>query len=114
MFVIRPDLGRGGEYYEGIETVKTVSNPILETRSRNSKLVAMARKFKDLTEREILALAVSLEEEDGRVFADFAEGLRETDPATAKLVEDMGAGERKHRPKLSEKYRARFGDTSAL
>ena len=60
----------------GIEIVGTVSNPNLETEFRNSKLIRMARKFKDLTEREILALAVSLEEEDGRVFADFAEGLR--------------------------------------
>jgi hypothetical protein len=42
----------------------------------------MARNFKDLTEREILALAVSLEEEDGRVYADFADGLRETYPET--------------------------------
>ena len=50
---------------------------------------AMARKFKDLTEREILAVAIGLEEEDGRVYADFADGLRETYPATAKLFEDM-------------------------
>jgi len=70
----------------------------------------MARKFKDLSEREILALAVSLEEEDGRVFADFAEGLRETYPATAKLFEDMGAEEWEHRSMLIETYRARFGE----
>ena len=110
MFVIRPDSGRGGECYEGIETVRTVSNPILETQSRNSKLVGMARKFKDLTEREILALAISLEEEDGRVYADFAEGLRETYPATAKLFDDMGAEESEHRASLFETYRARFGE----
>jgi rubrerythrin len=72
--------------------------------------VGMARKFKDLTEREILALAVSLEEEDGRVFADFAEGLRETYPATAKLFDDMGAEESEHRAMLIETYRARFGE----
>src|SRR6266481_3164129 len=70
----------------------------------------MARKFKDLTEREILALAVSLEEEDGRVYADFAEGLRETYPATAKLFDDMGAEESEHRASLIETYRARFGE----
>src|ERR1700687_2940288 len=110
MFVIRPDSGGGRECYEGIETVKTVSNPILETQSRNSTLVGMARNFKDLTEREILALAISLEEEDGRVYADFAEGLRETYPATAKLVDFMGAGEPAHRASLSEPYRARFGE----
>ena len=38
----------------------------------------MARNFKDLSEREILALAITLEEEDGRIYADFAEGLRDT------------------------------------
>ena len=70
----------------------------------------MARKFKDLTEREILALAVSLEEEDERVFADFAEGLRETYPATAKLFDDMGAEESEHRAMLIETYRERFGE----
>ncbi len=70
----------------------------------------MARKFKDLTEREILALAVSLEEEDGRVFADFAEGLRETYPATAQLFDDMRAEEFEHRNMLIETYRSRFGE----
>jgi rubrerythrin len=70
----------------------------------------MARNFKDLSEREILALAVSLEEEDGRVFADFAEGLREAYPATAKLFEDMGAEESVHRAMLIDTYRARFGE----
>ena len=70
----------------------------------------MARNFKDLSEREILALAVSLEEEDGRVFADFAEGLRESYPATAKLFEDMGAEESGHRAMLIDTYRARFGE----
>src|ERR1700692_2697723 len=70
----------------------------------------MARKFKDLSEREILALAVSLEEEDGRILADYAEGLRETFPATAKLFDDMGAEESEHRAMLIEMYRARFGE----
>ena len=70
----------------------------------------MARNFKDLTEREILALAISLEEEDGRVYADFADGLRETYPATAKLFDDMGAEESGHRTSLIETYRARFGE----
>lgn len=70
----------------------------------------MARNFKDLTEREILALAVSLEEEDGRVYADFADGLRETYPATAKLFDDMGAEESEHRASLIATYRERFGE----
>jgi rubrerythrin len=70
----------------------------------------MARKFKDLTEREILAVAIALEEEDGRVFADFADGLRETYPATAKLFEDMREEESQHRSSLIETYRQRFGE----
>lgn len=70
----------------------------------------MARKFKDLSEREILALAIAAEEEDGRVYADFADGLREAYPATAKLFEDMREEESQHRASLIETYRARFGE----
>src|ERR1700691_2882757 len=70
----------------------------------------MARKFKDLSEREILALAIALEEEDGRVYADFADGLRESYPATAKLFEDMREEESGHRAQLFETFRARFGE----
>ena len=70
----------------------------------------MARKFKDLSEREILALAIAFEEEDGRVYADFADGLRDTYPATAKLFDDMQKEESGHRAALIETYRARFGE----
>jgi rubrerythrin len=70
----------------------------------------MARKFKDLSEREILALAIALEEEDGRVYADFADGLREAYPATAKLFEEMREEEWAHRGTLIETFRARFGE----
>ena len=70
----------------------------------------MSRKFKELSEREILALAIALEEEDGRVYADFAEGLRETYPATAKLFENMREEESQHRASLIDTYRARFGE----
>jgi rubrerythrin len=70
----------------------------------------MARKFRDLTEREILALAIALEEEDSRVYADFADGLRETYPATAKLFEDMREEEFDHRAQLIETFRSRFGE----
>jgi erythrin-vacuolar iron transport family protein len=71
----------------------------------------MAKKnFKDLTEQEILALAVSLEEEDERVYSDFAEGLRETYPATAKMFDEMRAEESGHRQMLIEMYRQRFGE----
>ena len=47
------------------------------------------KKFESLTEQEILALAISLEEEDERVYADFAEGLRQDYPATAAMFDGM-------------------------
>jgi erythrin-vacuolar iron transport family protein len=71
----------------------------------------MAKKsFKDLREQEILALAIQLEEEDSRVYGDFAEGLRESYPATAKAFEEMQAEESRHRQRLIELYSQRFGD----
>jgi len=70
----------------------------------------MARKFKELSEREILALAISLEEEDGRIYADFADGLRDTYPATAKLFEEMREEESQHRSSLIDTFRERFGE----
>jgi rubrerythrin len=70
----------------------------------------MARKFKDLSEREILALAIALEEEDGRIYGDFVDGLRETYPGTAKMFEGMEAEESNHRRSLIEMYRQRFGE----
>lgn len=70
----------------------------------------MAKKrFRDLSEKEILALAIQLEEEDARVYGDFAEGLRETYPSTAKMFEDMQAEESRHRQSLIDLYQQRFG-----
>jgi rubrerythrin len=70
----------------------------------------MAKKrFKDLSEKEILALAIQLEEEDARVYSDFAEGLRDTYPSTAKMFEDMQAEESRHRQSLIDLYQQRFG-----
>lgn len=70
----------------------------------------MAKKrFKDLSEKEILALAIQLEEEDGRVYSDFAEGLRDSYPSTAKMFEDMQAEESRHRQSLIDLYQQRFG-----
>jgi len=70
----------------------------------------MAKNFKDLSEREIVALAISLEEEDGRIYGDFIDGLRETYPASAKLFEEMQAEESEHRATLIDIYRQRFGE----
>lgn len=70
----------------------------------------MARNFKDLREREILALAIALEEEDGRIYADFSDGLRETYPATAAMFDGIRAEESGHRARLIELYQNKFGE----
>jgi rubrerythrin len=70
----------------------------------------MARKFSELSEGEILALAISLEEEDSRIYADFADGLRENYGETAKIFDDMREEESQHRASLIETYRHRFGE----
>ncbi len=68
------------------------------------------KNFKDLTENEILALAIQLEDEDSRIYGDFAEGLRESYPSTAKMFQEMQAEEHKHSQSLLEMYQRRFGD----
>src|SRR5260370_24244562 len=68
------------------------------------------RSFESLSEREILSLAVSLEEEDERIYGDFADGLRENYPATAEVFEGMRKEESGHRRRLIELHQARFGD----
>jgi erythrin-vacuolar iron transport family protein len=68
------------------------------------------RSFDSLTEREILALAISLEEEDERIYADFAEGLRQDFPATASMFDGMRVEESGHRRRLIELYQAKFGE----
>ncbi len=69
------------------------------------------RRFSDLTEQEVLALAISNEEEDGRLYADFAESLRETYPDSARVFDDMAAEESQHRRALIDLYVSRFGKT---
>jgi rubrerythrin len=68
------------------------------------------RAFDSLSEREILALAISLEEEDERVYADFAEGLRQDFPATAAIFDGMREEESGHRRRLIELFQRKFGD----
>jgi rubrerythrin len=68
------------------------------------------RSFDSLSEREILALAIGLEEEDARIFADFADGLKSDYPASAEMFERMRAEESNHRRRLFELYRERFGE----
>lgn len=68
------------------------------------------KRFAELGEREILALAITLEEQDGRIYRDFAEGLRDTYPASAKVFDGMAEEESEHRHRLVELFRERFGD----
>jgi rubrerythrin len=68
------------------------------------------KKFHELTEREILAFAISLEEEDERVYADFAEGLRQDYPASAAMFEGMREEESGHRRRLIELFQKKFGE----
>src|SRR5215467_6227754 len=68
------------------------------------------RNFDSLSEREMLALAISLEEEDERVYADYAEGLRLDFPASAAVFDGMREEEASHRRRLIELYQQRFGN----
>ena len=70
----------------------------------------MAKNFKDLSEPEILALAISNEETDGRIYADFAARLKDNYPATAQVFEEMEAEEDNHRRQLIDEFRRRFGE----
>ena len=68
------------------------------------------KRFADLTEQEVLALAISNEEEDSRIYRDFAQGLREEYPASAKVFDEMADEEIHHRTMLYDLYRKKFGE----
>jgi rubrerythrin len=68
------------------------------------------RSFQSLDARETLALAIALEEEDARIYGDFAEGLRETYPEQAEKFRELRRQEDGHRHRLLDLYRDRFGD----
>ena len=67
------------------------------------------RQFDHLPEREVIALAITAEEEDGRIYLDYAEALREEFPAAAKMFEEMAKEESEHRAMLIEMYQQKFG-----
>src|SRR5215471_278575 len=79
---------------------------VAESRGSGAEYNLDMRSFDSLTEREILALAVSLEEDDERIYADFADGLRENYPSTAEVFEEMRVAEADHRRRLIETFRA--------
>ncbi len=68
------------------------------------------RNFDDLSEREMLALAISNEEEDSRIYADFADGLIKDFPASAKVFTEMAAEENEHRRRLIDLFVSKFGE----
>jgi rubrerythrin len=68
------------------------------------------RTFDSLSEREILALAIGQEEQDARIYGDFADGLKDQFPATAEMFRKMQAEEDNHRRRLFELFRQRFGE----
>ena len=68
------------------------------------------RSFESLTEREILALAIGLEEEDARIYADLADGLRQDYPGSTEMFERMREEESGHLHRLLEVFRRRFGE----
>jgi erythrin-vacuolar iron transport family protein len=75
---------------------------------------ASRRRFADLTEQEILALAISSEEDDARIYRSYAERLRADYPASAEVFSAMATEEDRHRHWLIERHRARFGEVIPL
>src|SRR5437660_5249397 len=68
------------------------------------------KRFSDLSEQEILALSITNEEEDSRIYRAFSEGLRDQFPASAKMFDEMAEEEVRHRTMLFDLYRTKFGD----
>ncbi len=72
------------------------------------------KRFRDLSEQEVLALAISSEEDDARIYRGYAETLRADYPDSAKVFEGMAAEEDQHRQRLIDLHRSRFGDVIPL
>jgi rubrerythrin len=88
--------------------VRALCDAAFSKESRGRNLIKKA--FKDLTEKEIVALAIASEEEDGRIYGEFADALRESYPATAAMFEEMREEEAVHRDRLLATFKERFGD----
>ncbi len=76
--------------------------------------VTARRRFADLDEQEILALAISSEEDDGRIYRSYAQMLRDDYPDTARVFDGMAEEEDRHRRALIELHRKRFGEVIPL
>ncbi len=77
-------------------------------------LSAQRRRFSDLSEQEIIALAISSEEDDARIYRSYAEMLRGDFPDTARIFDGMAEEEDTHRQALIDLHKRRFGDTIPL
>ncbi|MBY6164519.1 rubrerythrin family protein [Pseudooceanicola nitratireducens] len=77
-------------------------------------LSAQRRRFRDLSEQEIIALAISSEEDDARIYRSYAEMLRGDFPDTARIFDGMAEEEDTHRQALIDLHKRRFGDTIPL
>lgn len=75
---------------------------------------SLRRRFKSLSEQEIVALAISAEEDDGRIYRAYADGLRENFPASARVFDGMADEEDEHRQRLIALHQQRFGETIPL
>jgi rubrerythrin len=76
--------------------------------------IAHRRQFRELSEQEVLALAISSEEDDGRIYRWYAERLRAHFPQSAQAFDEMAIEEDEHRAALTEEHRRRFGDVIPL
>jgi rubrerythrin len=72
--------------------------------------VSSRRRFADLSEQEVLALAIASEEDDARIYRSYAERLRAAYPASAAVFDGMAEEEDEHRRRLIELHKKRFGD----
>lgn len=72
------------------------------------------KQFSELSEKEILALAISLEEEHGRIYLTYADGLRADFPGSAKVFEELAREENEHRRLLLDLFEEKFGTTIPL
>lgn len=78
------------------------------------RFFSQRRHFKDLSEQEVLALAIASEEDDAQIYRTYAEHLRAEFPDSAAIFEGMAAEEDAHRQRLIEMHRRRFGETIPL
>jgi len=79
-----------------------------------TKFFSPRRSFQSLSEEEILALAISAEEDDGRIYRAYADGLRADFPGSAELFDHMAEEEDIHRQWLIDVFKKRFGNTIPL